>query len=113
MNNIKQYISKNNITFLVDIDKSINVNKFGKSYYQKFFRIDLDLIKNFINIIEDNKIFLVFPLISVSCRIDTPYLNLSRQFLITNKSNPNLIYDFINCQLDLAYSDFGMDNIKL
>lgn len=110
--NIKKYISTERVTFLVDISKNIEVNKIGKSYYQKMFKINLDRIKIFINNIEDNKIYLINPFISVKCSIDTPYLNLSRQFLLTNKSHPELIFNFLNEQIDIWLNDFDIEEIN-
>lgn len=42
------YISTNNISFLIDFEKRIDIDKSDKAYYLKIFRVDLDLIANFI-----------------------------------------------------------------
>jgi len=63
ISNIKKYISTNNITFLMDIDKTIEVNKYGKYQYQKFIYNDVDSIKDFILKLNDDKIFLIMPFI--------------------------------------------------
>jgi len=45
-------------------------------------------------------------LISINRRYNDPYLTLSRQFLITNESNPILISDYLLEQLKKAEDDF-------
>ena len=49
----------------------------------------------FIGQIKDEKIFSVFPLVSTTGNPCDPYLRLSNHFLITNRSNPKLILDYI------------------
>ena len=41
---VKKYISINKISFLIDFDKTINIDKKGKSYYHKMFNIQLNEI---------------------------------------------------------------------
>jgi hypothetical protein len=65
----------------MDLDKTININKKGKSYYFKCFKIELDNISNFINNLEDEQLYLVNAVISINCLYIDPYINLSRQFL--------------------------------
>lgn len=112
LENIKRYLSTNDISFLIDFDKTIEINKSGKSYYYASYTINLDGVTNFINNLEVDKIYLINALISVNKIIDSPYINLSRQFLITNKSNPYLIHDFLNKKLDQSCEEFGTDNIN-
>nr|YP_009504232.1 hypothetical protein [Lactifluus hygrophoroides]AWX52957.1 hypothetical protein [Lactifluus hygrophoroides] len=104
--NIIKYISTKDITFLIDFDKTINIDKSGKCYYFKFFQINLDDITNFILNLKDNEIYTVTPFISVNCRINNPQLILSRKFLITNKSNPVLIYNYLTQQFNIARDEF-------
>jgi hypothetical protein len=106
INALKKFISTNNMTFLTDIDKSINVDKRGKAYYFKMFKIELDYITNFISNLEKNEIYLINPIISVNAHSSDPYLTLSRQFLLTDNSNPNLIYNYLSDQEEIANSDF-------
>jgi hypothetical protein len=100
----------NQLTFLDEINDIISTK--SESYYYKIFNINLDGIKNFINNIGVNEIYLINPLISVSCIPESPYLNLSEPFLVTNKSNPYLIYNFLNQQLEIALEDFGCEDIN-
>jgi hypothetical protein len=106
MNKIKQYLSVNDISFLIDFDKTINIDKRGKAYYFKSFRVDLDALTNFISNLQDNQVYLINPFISINCRHNDPYLTMSRQFLITNNSNIMLINNYLINQLAIAKEDF-------
>lgn len=91
------------------MDKSINVDKSGKCYYIRFFKIDLDQITNFIYNLEDNEIYLINPRIFIRSTYIDLYLCLSRQFLVSNKSNPLLIFNYLNIQLEKAKFEFGIE----
>lgn len=43
---IKKYLSTNDISFLVDFDKTIDIDKSSKAYYFKIFTIELNEISN-------------------------------------------------------------------
>jgi hypothetical protein len=49
------------------------------------------------------------PFISINCRLNDPFLTLSRQFLISNQSNYVTIINYLNSQLQIALRDFGID----
>lgn len=106
---ISKYLSINNITFLVDFDKTINIDKTGKYYYFKIFNGSSDGISNFLNNLKDDESYLVNPVISINCRYDEPYLTLSRQFLISKKSNHALIQRYLSNKFNQALDDFEFD----
>jgi len=107
---IKKHITTDKISFLIDFDKTINIDKSGKAYYYRTFNIEQIGITNFISNLKDEEIYLVNPLISINCRIDNPYLTLSRQFLVSNESKPALITKFLSTKLIHAEDDFGFDS---
>jgi hypothetical protein len=109
MINLKKYITTKHITFLIDIDKSINVDKTGKYLYFKSSNIENDNISNFITNLDNDGIYLVNPLISVNCKYNDPYLTLSRQFLISNESNSVLIYNYLFQQMEIAVNSFNFE----
>jgi hypothetical protein len=113
LNFIKQNLSNENMTFLIDIDRTINVDKSGKYKYHIIFGLNLDKIENFISNIRDNDTFLIHPFISTNCRIDDPMLCLSRQFLVSNYSDPQLIQDYLYNKIDDAGKNFGFDHDEL
>jgi hypothetical protein len=106
---LKKYISINGIAFLSDFDRSIDVNKSSKSMYFKMLRIHFDNIKNFIENLDDDKIYMINPFISINSNYQDPILGLSRPFLITNESNSKLIHDFLFTQFEKGINDFGME----
>lgn len=87
LNLIKNYLSKARISFLIDFDKTIDIDKRGKSYYFKSNKIEAWDILNFLLLLSENEVYLINPFISIFCRINEPYLTLSRQFLVTKNSN--------------------------
>jgi hypothetical protein len=106
---IKKYISTHDISFLSELNRTIDIIKSGKSIYFKMYRINSFLIDNFIKNLDADKIYMVNPFITINCKYEDPILNLSRPFLITNNSNPKLIHDYLFTQYEKAYNDFEMN----
>ena len=106
---VKDNLSTTQISFFTDINKCINIDKSEKYYHFRIDGINLDQIINFIKNIRDEDIILIQPLISVNLRFTDPYLTLSRQFLLTNMSNPGIVFNFLYDQIKSAETDFDMD----
>lgn len=100
-------LTQENISFLYNIDKKF---KYHKEYYFEMFRIDLDLINEFISSLDNNQVYLTNPIISINCKYEDPFLTLSRQFLITNQSNPVLIYNYLLNQFKIVNIDFDISD---
>ena len=49
------------------------------------------------------------PFITINCKYEDPILGLSRPFLITNESNPKIIYELLIKNFETAKDDFYMD----
>ena len=96
MNNYNFTTTK--IDFLNNIDKSIFIDKSAKFHYIKIYKWEVDLIKHFLNSIKQDSVYTVFPFISCTGLLKDPYLRLSDHFLVTRKSNPELILYFLNSQ---------------
>lgn len=92
-------LSINNISFLKDLDSSINIDM--TSGWRHFY-MDGSIIQiaSFIKQIGDNKIYLLIPLFATSRLFSDATLSLSEPFLVDNKSNPELIIKFIINQWD-------------
>jgi hypothetical protein len=104
---IKRYLSTNDISFLIDFDKTIDIDKSNKTKYFRIFNFDLDGITNFISNLDDDEIYLINPIISINCRYSDPYLSLSRPFLISNNSNSMLITNYLCEQLEKSVIDYN------
>jgi hypothetical protein len=113
MKNIKlellKRISINNISFLKDINKNIQINKNGKFKYLYINKYDFNKIIEFIENLEDNSIYTVIPIISIYGNDEDPHLILSKQILLSYYSNPNIINKYLIKQLDKTVEEFGMD----
>jgi len=87
-------LSTNNITFLKNIDSTIEVDK-SSGWRHHYFDGSLIEISSFIKQIGDDKIYLLIPLFAKSESLSNATLNLSEPFLVNNRSNPSLIIKFI------------------
>jgi hypothetical protein len=106
---MKKFISTNDISFLADFDRTIDINRSGKSMHFKIFRINNYEIDNFIINLDNFKIYMANPFISMNCKYNDPIIGLTRPFLITNESNTKLIHDHLFSQFEKANDDFNMD----
>jgi hypothetical protein len=105
-------LTQTHISFLSTINKNFDVDKSEKYYYFNLYSLKIEKISQFIIGIKDNDILLVFPFITTTRRADNAYLRLSDQFLVTNKSNPELIHKFLesqwnNCGFEIVESEQG------
>jgi hypothetical protein len=106
---LKKYISINDITFLSNFDKSIDININGKSMFIKMSEITPDNIEIFISSLNFKNIYVINPFISTTLNYNDPIVGLSRGFLVSNCSNPELIYEFIHKQYEKAINNFRME----
>lgn len=89
-------ISTKEITYLKELDNRIIINKTGKFNFFKVVELTINNITKFLNELEDNKVYSLFPLVSANNNPDEPYILLSQSFLVTNKSDPLLIARFVH-----------------
>ena len=109
---IFKLISIKDISLLSNLDEKINIIKHGKFKYYKMFDIDLDDIKNFINNLDNDKIYTVIPFISFNARYDEPYTVLSQQILVTKQSNSILIGNYIQDKTNIFHEQCDIDSLK-
>jgi hypothetical protein len=116
-NKIFKLISTNEITYLKDLDTRIKLNKYGKFSYFKIYEIrNQSRIWNFINELEDGCVYTIIPIISANNNSDEPYIILSKQILVTNKSNSLEIWKFINnkiIDMNILYNTTVTDKILI
>lgn len=62
------------------------------------FTLDFKILKIsfFIRRRSKFKFFIKIPFITINYRLNDPFLTLSRQFLVSNNSNYNLIHQYLN-----------------
>jgi hypothetical protein len=115
-NNIKIFkekLSTNHIDFISNTPTEIDIDKRGRAYYFRMFGLEINRISNFIYNIQDNDVILIIPFITISNTIKDPYICLSSQFLIGNKSDPILIYRFLTEQINTAFEQYQIDTKDL
>lgn len=96
------------IDFLHNIDKDLSIDKTEKFFNLKIYNWEISHITLFLNNIKNNDIYTVFPFITATSLMKDPYLRLSDHFIVTNKSNPELISNFLNEQWN--NSGFSTEN---
>lgn len=105
-----KYVSNERIDYLRNLSSAIDVNVTSKYKYHQMYQINVDAIYNFILNLDDDKLYVLFPLISINGKIDNPYTTLSRQFMISRNSNHLLINNFLNEKLDFYYKEIGINS---
>nr|YP_009487262.1 hypothetical protein [Russula foetens]AWB36164.1 hypothetical protein [Russula foetens] len=104
---IFEVISTKSISFLYELDHRLKINKNGKFKYFKLFNFEIEDIKNYLNKLDDDKIFTLIPLISKNDKTDEPCIILSQQILITSNSNPVLLANFIDSKISKTFELFN------
>jgi len=105
-------ISTKEITYLKDLDKRIKINLYGRFNYWKISEITNSKLYQFLDNLEDGKIYTLIPYISANDRPDEPYIVLSQQILITSNSNIKLINEFINNKINNTYNLYNISELE-
>src|ERR1700744_50285 len=104
--------SKDNITFL---SEQVNNKKLFKIGYYHFFKIpnlELNILKDFFQILDFNKAYIVLPILATEETTgEGPILSLSKQILVTRDSDPTTISNFLFNQIEIACMNYGIDNL--
>jgi hypothetical protein len=111
-NELLKRTSNEKINFLKDVNKQIIVDKRGKFEYFYMKSMGVGNIKFFLAKLDVTSFYTVIPVISIFGINDDPHVILSRQILISAHSNPNVINEYLNSQLEKAVLDFevNLDN---
>lgn len=91
----KMNLTTNQITFLRHVSSDIKVDKTSGWRHHYFDGFSIGEISSFIELIGDDRIYLLIPLFSNAKSLQIATLSLSEPFLVDNKSNPALIAKFI------------------
>lgn len=113
MNNLTQ----THISFPSTIDKKFQITIEKECYYLNLYSFKIENITYFISKIKNDQIYLIFPFITTTKHMGDPYLRLSNNFLVTNKSNTNLISEFLkhqwdNCDFEIKSNKDALLHIK-
>jgi hypothetical protein len=80
-------ISTKDISYLYNLDKRIRINAEGIYNFETFRELHIYDFIRFLHKLENDKIYVVIPMLSKNNTPSQPFIVLSQQFLITRKSN--------------------------
>lgn len=106
--------SKEKITFLTDQVNNKKLFTIGHYHFFKIPQLDLITLKDFLQILEYNKAFIILPILATEESKTTgggPILSLSKQILVTRDSDPITIRNFLLRQIDIACMDYGISDL--
>jgi hypothetical protein len=106
--------SKDKITFLSDQITNKKLYQIGYYHFFKFSELNLTILKDFLQILDYNKAYIVLPILateSIKTEGGGPILSLSKQILVTRESVPETIIDFLNKQIETACMDYGLSDL--
>lgn len=102
-------LTQNKIVFMKDLNDFFEVSTRSKYKYYNLPRFEIKNNQDFIYYLDENEIYLIIPMITVSRTLDDPVFILSRQFFVGNNSNPIIIQTYLNKQYDQAICQFSME----
>jgi hypothetical protein len=120
MNNITKSIhtfdistfSQKDITFLSEQVKNKKLFKIGYYHFFKIANLELNILKDFIQILDLNKAYIVLPILaSDKTTGEGPILSLSKQILVSRDSNSMTIRNFLLKQVDIACMNYGISDL--
>lgn len=110
--NILKVFSSKQVSFLADVNKSIQINKYGEFKYFNIFRINSTDIQNFLSNLDNQKVYTVIPIMSINKSFDDPYFILSKQILVTRYSNPQIITQFLVNKINRTDELFSFNELQ-
>ena len=102
-------ITTKDISFLWNLDKRIRVNAEGIYNFDTFVELHFYDIRRFVHKLEDDKIYVVIPILSKNNTPTEPFIVLSQQFLVTNNSNSSLIAKYLTDKIDKCCDLYDID----
>ena len=108
---IYNIISMREISFLYEIDLKLKVNKNGPYKYFKSLIPEMEDVGNFINNLEENKIYVLIPFISINDKTIDPFMVLSQQILLTKNNDPTLLSGYLDSKIKDAVDLFNIKSL--
>jgi len=108
---IYNIISMREISFLYEIDLKLKVNKNGPYKYYKSLIPEMEDIGNFINNLEEHKIYVLIPFISITDKTIDPFMVLSQQIIITKNNDPTLLSGYLDSKIKDAVDLFNIKSL--
>jgi hypothetical protein len=80
-------ISWKDITLMKDLNDFFSISPRGKYKYFSTYSYDIQHLVDFLQLLDEDSIYIVIPFISKDGRLNDPSLFLSRQILVTKSSS--------------------------
>lgn len=104
--------SKESITYLSEQVTNKKLFQIGYYHFFKIPNLELEVLNDFLQILDFNKAYIVLPMLSTEGSIDDgPSLSLSKQILVTRHSDPIIISKFLLKQIKLAFKNYSIKNL--
>jgi predicted metallo-beta-lactamase superfamily hydrolase len=100
-------ISADRITLLKDINRAINIDKSDRSRYFMIPNFEIKLIKEFILTLDEESLYSIIPIISISARTSDPYITLGNTILVSSYSNYVIVNDYLLDRFKMANNQFN------
>lgn len=111
-----QNLLPNQIVFLKEIEKTIQLDKFGKFYYWSmkgdYYDLSIREITNFLSVLETDEIYTVIPLLSKNNTPSEPYIILSQQILCSFSCDSIIIKNFLLEQIKKTFELYEINNLN-
>jgi hypothetical protein len=107
--NFLKLITKDEISLLKEINRSVNVDKNNRYKFLLIPQFDKRLFAPFIDSLKEDRLYTVFPIISINALINEPHLALSETILITKYSNWEVLYNYINDKFLISQNQFTIN----
>lgn len=101
--------SQTNVTFLSEQVNNKNLFKIGYYHFFKIPQLELEILKDFLQILDFNKAYIILPILATEETAgEGPILSLSKQILVTRDSNPDVIKNYLIKQIEIACMNYGI-----
>jgi len=102
--------SQTNVTFLSEQVNNKNLFKIGYYHFFKIPQLELEILKDFLQILDFNKAYIILPILATEETAgEGPILSLSKQILVTRDSNPDVIKNYLIKQIEIACMNYGIE----
>lgn len=115
---MSRHISTRVITLLCELDNKVNIIKEGRYKYWKNqdtkyeSALHTNSVYRFLNQLDEDKLYIIIPFITINNKSNEPYIILSQQILVTNKSNALIITLYLNSKIDSSINLYEIHDLE-
>jgi hypothetical protein len=112
MKDIYKLMSNETITFMRDIENTVEINATDRFKYFDVWDFHTEKIREFLYNLDDETFYVIIPFVTVSGKLKDPILILSKQIIVTRNSNYQTIYNYIFNQFEISKNHFKFDDLE-